>query len=95
MNAMERVLREELEDLLDRVSATVPGGCLQAVSAREPTLRKRLDEMDLQLAGLRAALVDGYGRWRRALDDLENLWALAAYRSGAEEPAEESSSLAA
>jgi hypothetical protein len=95
MNAMERVLTGELEGLLERLAATVPGGCLQAVTAREPTLRKRLDEVDGQLAVLRASLVDGYGRWCRALDDVENLWALAAYRSAPEEPAEESPSLAA
>jgi hypothetical protein len=95
MNAIERVLTGELESLLDRLAATVPGGCLPAVTSREPTLRKRLDEMDAQLALLRASLVDNYGRWRRALDDVENLWALAAYRSAPEEPAEQSPSLAA
>jgi hypothetical protein len=95
MNAMERVLSGELESLLDRLAATVPEGCLPAVTSREPTLRKRLDEMDAQLALLRASLIDGYGRWRRALDDIENLWALAAYRSAPEEPAEQAPSLAA
>ena len=95
MNAMERVLTAEVEGLLDRLSATVPGGCLQALTGREPALRKRLDEMDAHLALLRASLVEGYGRWRRALDDVENLWALAAYRSAPEEPAEQSASLAA
>jgi hypothetical protein len=95
MNAMERVLSGELESLLDRLAATVPEGCLPAVTSREPTLRKRLDEMDAQMALLRASLVDGYGRWRRALDDVENLWALAAYRSAPEEPAEQAPSLAA
>jgi hypothetical protein len=95
MNAMERVLSGELESLLDRLAATVPEGCLPAVTSREPTLRKRLDEMDAQMALLRASLVDGYGRWRRALDDVENLWALAAYRSAPEEPAEHAPSLAA
>jgi len=95
MNTIERVLTGELESLLDRLAATVPGGCLSAVTAREPTLRRRLDEVDAQLALLRASLLDGYGRWRRALDDVENLWALAAYRSAPEEPAEQAPSLAA
>jgi hypothetical protein len=47
------------------------------------------------MAGLRASLLEGYGRWRLALDDVENLWALAAWKSAGEEAAEQSSSLAA
>jgi hypothetical protein len=40
--------------------------------------------------------MEGYGRWRRALEDLENLWALAAWRStAAEEPGEHPAPLAA
>jgi hypothetical protein len=47
------------------------------------------------LAGARAALVEDYARWTRALDDLENIWALAAWRSAAEEPLDAVSRLAA
>jgi len=36
----------------------------------------------------RAALLEDYGRWRRTLDDLENLWALASWTLAAEQPAE-------
>jgi hypothetical protein len=39
------------------------------------------------MAVVRAALLDGYGRWRRSLDDLENLWALAAWKAAGEEGA--------
>src|SRR5947199_232760 len=66
------------------------------VSAALPTVRARLDEAELSLAAVRAALIEGYGRWRRALEDVENLWALAAWRStAAEEPAEKAAALAA
>jgi len=45
--------------------------------------------MEVSLATARGALLEDYGRWRRALDDLENLWALASWSSGpAEQPAE-------
>jgi hypothetical protein len=96
MNAVERVLIDDLNRLVDRVAGSVPGQCLDTLAARNPTLRSRLDEAEAQMAALRASLLDGYGRWRRALDDVENLWALAAWRSAAEEPAQQpAASLAA
>ena len=95
MNAVDQVLSAEMDDLLERLTTSVPGGCLTAISGRQPTLRKRLDEMESQLTSARTALLDGYGRWRRALEDVESLWALAAWRSAAEEPAEPSGSIAA
>ena len=80
MNAVEQVLRAEMDELLDRLASSVPGGCLTTISAIQPTLRKRLDEMEDHLTSARAAMLDGYGRWRRALEDVESLWALGAYR---------------
>ena len=96
MNPVERVLNRELSELLDRLAASVPEGSLEQIRASSPTLRARLDEAELSLAAVRAALIEGYGRWRRALEDVENLWALAGWRSTvAEEPAEKAGALAA
>ena len=95
MNAVEQVLNTEVADLLERLAESVPRGCLSGVGARQPALRKRLDEMESQLTIARTALLEGYGRWRRALEDVENLWALAAYRSAAEETIEPAGSIAA
>src|SRR2546430_14054181 len=96
MNPVERVLYRELTELLDRLAASLPQGSLEQVRASSPTLKARLDEAEGSLAGVRSALLDGYGRWRRALEDVENLWALAAWRStAAEEPAEKAAALAA
>ncbi|MBI4636774.1 MAG: hypothetical protein HY727_10545 [Candidatus Rokubacteria bacterium] len=96
MNPVERVLQDELTHLIDRLAASLPDGSLEAISSTTPTLRARLDEVEAQLAGTRATLLEGYGRWRRALEDLENLWALGAWRSAAaQEPAEHTSTLAA
>lgn len=96
MNALERVLIDDVTRLLDRVAATVPAQCLEGLAARNPTLRGRLEEAEAQMAVLRASLLEGYGRWGRALEDVENLWALAAWRSAAEEPAQQATpSLAA
>ncbi len=101
MNPVERVLDDELGRLLDRLSGTVPGGCLQATAACHPSLSRRLDEVEAQMAAVRASLIEGYGRWRRSLEDVENLWALAAWKcagaegSATEQSAEQAASLAA
>jgi hypothetical protein len=95
MNPVERLLADDVNHLMDRLAGTVPGGCLETVTSRHPVMRARLEEVEAQMAGLRAAMLDGYGRWRRALEDVENLWALAAWRSAAEDPAQQAPSLAA
>jgi hypothetical protein len=96
MNSMERLLHDEITRLMDRLATSLPEGGIEQMRATNPTLKLRLDEMETTLAALRSSLVDGYGRWGRALDDLENLWALAAWRSAAsEETAEKTTALAA
>ena len=96
MNPVERVLYQELTGLLDRLATSLPEGGFESVRAANPTLKSRLDDTDAKLALARESLLEGYGRWRRALEDLENLWALGAWRSvAAEEPAEQSTALAA
>ena len=95
MNSVDRVLYEELTHLMDRLATSVPAGSL--ITAGHPLLRARLDEADAQLGAARASLLEDYGRWRRALEDVENLWALAAWRSSAapEEACEQATALAA
>ena len=96
MNAVERILDAELASLLDRLAASLPPGALGAVTVSSPTLRSRLDEAEARLGDVRAALLADYARWRRALEDIENLWALASWRSAAvQEPVEQTTTLAA
>jgi hypothetical protein len=97
MNPVDRVLYDELTHLIDRLATSVPNGSLSEAAAANPQLRSRLDEADAQLAAARASLLDGYGRWRRALEDVENLWALAAWRRSAatEEAGDQAAALAA
>jgi hypothetical protein len=97
MNSVDRILYEELTHLVDRLATSVPHGSLAEAVATNPMLRARLDEADAQLAAARASLLDDYGRWRRALEDMENLWALAAWRRSAasEETTEQAAALAA
>ena len=90
------VLAAMLGNVAVGTGETGPFLALEQVRASSPTLKARLDEAEGSLAGVRSALLDGYGRWRRALEDVENLWALAAWRStAAEEPAEKAAALAA
>ena len=95
MNPVERVLFDEVTHLLDRIATSVPSGSLGTAQAMNPALKARLEEADAQLAAVRGSMLEGYGRWRRALEDVENLWALAAWRSAAEEAGEQATRIAA
>jgi len=94
-NDLEQILSQDVSRLLERLAGSIPGGCLEAMAARNPGLRRRLDDVEAQMATLRASLLEGYGRWRLALEDVENLWALAAWKSAEEEAPEQPPSLAA
>ena len=95
MNPVERLLHEEITHFLDRLASSVPSDGVTS-HAMTPAVRTRLDEAETQLAQARASLMESYGRWRRALADVENLWALAAWRStAAEETGEHPAPLAA
>jgi hypothetical protein len=90
MNRMERVLRADLERLIDRLATSVPDGTVAAA------LGARVDAAEERLAAAYTVLVDDYGRWRLALDDMENVWALAVWHSAfADEPAQAAVSRAA
>jgi hypothetical protein len=94
MNPVERLLYDEVTRFTDRLATSVgPGG---TVPMAVPGVRVRLDDAESELASARAAILESYGRWRSALEDVENLWALAAWRStAAEEPREQATALAA
>ncbi len=95
MNAVERLLYDEMTGFVDRLAGALPPGA-GAPRAMSPLLRARLEEAEAALAAARASLVEEYGRWQQALDDAENLWALAAWHSAAaEQPGEEARALAA
>lgn len=94
MNAVEQLLYDEVTRFMDRLATSVVPGAV--IPTGIPAMRARLDDAELELATARAAMEESYGRWRRALEDVENLWALAAWRSSAaEEPREQTAALAA
>ena len=61
MNVVERVLDDELMRFLDRLSASVPEGCLGAINGEKPAVRRRLDEADARVAAARQTLLEDYG----------------------------------
>ncbi|MFQ5828690.1 MAG: hypothetical protein ACE5JD_05985 [Candidatus Methylomirabilia bacterium] len=92
MSRMDQLLREELQQVLDRVSATAGGGTVAFVSVHHPVLRGRLDEADQRLAAIRTELLDRYSAWMATLKEIEALWELAAWEArqlGAAEALEE------
>jgi hypothetical protein len=52
-------------------------------------------DLEARLAALQTSMVEDYARWRQILDDLENVWALAAWRSASEDPVDSRRRLAA
>src|SRR5437667_12128363 len=88
MNPVERLLQQEVTHFVDRLASSVPPDGVTS-HVLTTAVRTRLDEAEAQLAQARASLMEGYGRWRRALEADENLWAVAACRSAAAEEAGE------
>jgi len=95
MNNIERLLADDLRDLLDRLGEAIPQGAVEDIRREMPRLRTRLDHIEAHLSAEYAVLTEAYGSWKRALEDLENVWALVAWRSIAEDAAEEVSRIAA
>ena len=80
MNAVDRMLRDEMNRLLDRVAGSGNAEDLVGVLAGQPGLRAKIEEAEERWAALRRSMVDAYGAWGRAMDDLESLWAIVEYR---------------
>src|SRR5204863_389031 len=68
MNPVERLLQQEVTYFVDRLASSVPPDGVTS-HVLTPAVRTRLDEGEAQLAQARASLMEGYGRWRRALED--------------------------
>lgn len=81
MNELERLLTNDVTRLIDRLATSLPADTIGQVRTSMPRLSTRLDEADRQLADARNALLEEYARWRQALEDVENLWALAACKT--------------
>lgn len=77
MNPLDRLLRDELNRLLDRIAVTTRAGVAKVSARQLPDVRARLDEADARLAAKRQALLEEYAGWQEALEACEDLWAVA------------------
>ena len=84
MNTLERLLQDDLNHLVDRIAAR----SADSAAGLSGELRARIDRSEDRLSGLRAALLDGYAEWARAIEECEDLWVLAEIRRETDETTE-------
>jgi hypothetical protein len=63
--------------LVDRLAAATRQGTVAALPGQHPELMARIAEAEARLGAAREALLEGYAEWSRAIENLENLWAVA------------------
>ena len=79
-DALNRLLQDEMNRLLDRLAAAVPPGGAAALATEDPDLAARVEGEEARLTELRASLLEGYRRWEESLQALEDLWAVRALK---------------
>jgi hypothetical protein len=85
MNGLEKLLQDELNRLVDRVAARVGDDTTAGLNS---DLKAHIERCEDRVTALRAVLLDGYAEWTRALEECEDLWAVAGLRKdSAEAPA--------
>lgn len=89
MNALEQLLQDDLNYLVDRIAATVPTGMIADCTERRPELTVRLGDAEARLSTVRQSLLHDYGMWRQALRECSDLWALVDARAEAAPPPDE------
>jgi hypothetical protein len=80
MNALERLLQDDLNHLIDRI-ATTPEGLVGDCAARRPDLAAELGAAETRISLARQRLLQGYAEWRDSLAECADLWALATLAS--------------
>jgi len=78
MNAMEQLLSNELHRLVDRIATTGREGLVIDCEERRPDLFAQLADAETRLSTARQSLLRDYAGWQGALEECEELWALAA-----------------
>jgi hypothetical protein len=77
MNALERVLQDDLNHLIDRIAASTHEGVVAGSGDLRPDLLQQIAASEARLSSVRHDLLKGYSEWRNALEDCADLWALA------------------
>ena len=84
MSHFDRLLQDDLNRLIDRIAVRAGEG---TAAGLKPELRTHIERSEERLTVLRAVLQDAYAEWARALDECEDLWAVAGLRREVSEPA--------
>ena len=77
MNALERLLQDDLNRLIDRLAAATHEGLVAGCGERRPDLLAELVDSETRLTTARRSLLDANDMWRGALDECSDVWALA------------------
>ena len=77
MNTLDQLLQDDLNRLVDRLSAVVPEREVAGGTDRRAEWQPRLDTAEAQLTAMRQDLLRRYAAWRAALEELGDLMALA------------------
>jgi hypothetical protein len=81
MNALERLLQDDLDHLIDRIAATTREGAATDCLGRRTELVSRLSEAETRLSTARRELLHGYVAWQDALLECSDLWAVVDLRA--------------
>jgi hypothetical protein len=77
MSHFDRLLQDDLNRLIDHIAVRAGEG---TAAGLKPDLTAHLERSEERLTVLRAVLQDAYAEWMRALDECEDLWAVAGLR---------------
>lgn len=76
MSPLDRLLRDELNRLLDRVAGAALSGDANG-SSQDAALGLRMEAAEARVTELRIRMLEDYERWAEALGEYGDLWALA------------------
>ncbi len=86
MDALDRLLQEDLNHLLDRLAVTTHEGLVSGCAERRPDLLAQLAESETRLSARRKDLLERYAAWRDGLEEYGDLWALAELSAASPAP---------
>ncbi len=66
MNALERLLQDDLNRLIDRMAATTQEGLVAGCEERRPDLLVQLADSEVRLTAARQSMLEAYAVWRDA-----------------------------
>jgi len=77
MNALEHLLQDDLNRLVDRIATNVRSDVTVGCGEMRPDLLAQLADSETRLSATREGLLRGYAAWLHELEECEDLWSLA------------------